>query len=162
MKRSLIGQFVPGDTAIHRLSPFTKLICFFLLIFATIPTKSLWRYLWLITLAIFLTLLADLSLYSTFGAVLRMRYFFVVIFLMNAFFSTGNNVIWRCGFLTLKSEGIFQGINSISRLILAISFSCILTGTTSPIALTKGIETALSPLKWIGIPVDEAAMSVGL
>ena len=44
------------------------------------------------------------------------------------------------------------------RLILLITGTSILTLTTSPIALTDGIERLLSPFRKIGVPAHELAM----
>ena len=44
------------------------------------------------------------------------------------------------------------------RLVYLISFSALLTYTTSPIVLTDGIEQLLNPFRGIGVPAHELAM----
>lgn len=45
-----------------------------------------------------------------------------------------------------------------ARLLLLIGTTSLLTLTTSPIALTDGIEALLGPLKRVGVPAHELAM----
>ena len=46
----------------------------------------------------------------------------------------------------------------VSRILLLIMFTSLLTLTTSPLQLTDGIESLLRPLKRFGIPASELAM----
>ena len=50
----------------------------------------------------------------------------------------------------------------VSRLILLIIGSSLLTLTTSPIELTDGIESLLSPFRKIGVPAHEIAMMMSI
>jgi len=60
--------------------------------------------------------------------------------------------------LTITEEGLRQGILMTLRLLFLIIISSLLTFTTSPVALTDGIERLLKPLKKIGFPAHELAM----
>ena len=46
----------------------------------------------------------------------------------------------------------------VTRILLLIVFTSLLTLTTSPLELTDGIEYLLGPLKRIGVPASELAM----
>ena len=54
--------------------------------------------------------------------------------------------------------GVYRGFFMVSRILLLIMYTSILTLTTSPLELTDGIEYILSPFKKIGIPAGEIAM----
>ncbi|MCX7667766.1 MAG: energy-coupling factor transporter transmembrane protein EcfT, partial [Atribacterota bacterium] len=73
-------------------------------------------------------------------------------------FTTPGNVIYQIGPLTATKEGVRQGLLMAARLVLLIAVSSLLTFTTSPIALTDGIERLLSPFKRFGLPAHELAM----
>ena len=49
-----------------------------------------------------------------------------------------------------------------TRLVLLISITSILTLTTTPIALTDGIERLLKPFQRIGVPAHELAMMMSI
>ena len=62
-------------------------------------------------------------------------------------------------FIKIYKEGIIRAVFMALRVILLIvGTSVLLTYTTSPIALTDGIESLLSPLKKIGVSVHVFAM----
>jgi len=71
---------------------------------------------------------------------------------------TEGRVLFQFWFLKLTYEGLIRGLMMVSRLILLIIGSSLLTLTTSPILLTDGIESLLKPFKVIGVPAHELAM----
>ncbi|MBP3371732.1 MAG: hypothetical protein J6L88_04330, partial [Clostridia bacterium] len=61
--------------------------------------------------------------------------------------------------ITITKEGLIRAIFMVVRILLLISGTFLLTYTTSPIALTDGLESLLGPLKVIRLPVHELSMS---
>ena len=65
--------------------------------------------------------------------------------------------------IKIYTEGIVRAIFMALRVTLLIVLtSMLLTYTTSPIALTDGLESLLSPLKRIGVPVHTFAMMMSI
>jgi energy-coupling factor transport system permease protein len=64
--------------------------------------------------------------------------------------------------LTITYEGIFVAIKMVSRIIMLITGTLLLTYTTSPIVLTDGLEQLLNPLKKLRVPVHELAMMMSI
>ena len=58
----------------------------------------------------------------------------------------------------ITKEGIFNAVFMALRIMLLVAGTFMLTYTTSPISLTDGLESLLSPLKKIKLPVHELAM----
>ena len=58
----------------------------------------------------------------------------------------------------ITKQGIENAVFMVLRITLLVAGTFMLTYTTSPIALTDGLESLLSPLKKIGAPVHELAM----
>jgi energy-coupling factor transport system permease protein len=73
-------------------------------------------------------------------------------------FMTPGTEIAKIGPLVITLEGLKQGIFMGTRLILLVTITSVLTLTTTPIALTDGIELLLNPFKRIGVPAHELAM----
>jgi len=78
--------------------------------------------------------------------------------IINLFLLPGENEIFRLGFIRLTQEGIFHSIRMALRIVLLVVGSSMLTLTTSPIRLTDGMESLMSPLKKIKFPVHDITM----
>ena len=83
---------------------------------------------------------------------------FVVFTAVFNLFLTNGRIIWSWGFLKITAEGVRLAIFMVLRLFFLVMGTSLLTLTTSPIALTDGIERLLSPFKKIGVPAHELAM----
>ncbi|MDI9441298.1 MAG: energy-coupling factor transporter transmembrane protein EcfT [Firmicutes bacterium] len=152
-----IGQYIPGDSLIHRLDPRTKIVGTTALIVLLFLVKSFWGYL-LVGLGI-----ASVIYLSQipWRFVLRgLRPLFVILILTVGlhFFMTEGRIIFQLWFIKVTWEGLIRGLMMGTRLVLLIVGTSMLTLTTSPIQLTDGIESLLSPGKRIGIPAHELAM----
>ena len=78
--------------------------------------------------------------------------------LLNLFFTPGTHEIFTIFGFTLTWEAVERAAQMILRIMLLITGTFLLTYTTSPIALTDGLESLLSPLKKIKFPVHELSM----
>ena len=68
-------------------------------------------------------------------------------------------IIW---IFTITKEGILQAFFMVLRLTMLIMGTFLLTYTTSPIALTDGLESLLGPLKKLRVPVHELSMIMSI
>ena len=76
---------------------------------------------------------------------------------LNLFYSSGEPIV-KFWIFKITKEGIFNAVFMALRIMLLVAGTFMLTYTTSPIALTDGLESLLSPLKKIKLPVHELAM----
>lgn len=158
LKDITIGQYFPGQSFVHLLDPRIKIIITFLFIVLIFFIKTYLGY-----GIVFLSLLAVIAIskippkYVLKG--LRPLLFIIILtFILNVFFTSGETILWSIWRLKITQEGLRQGIFMAFRLILLVAGTSMLTLTTSPIALTDGIESLLKPLKIIRFPVHELAM----
>ncbi len=156
-KNITIGQYIPGNSAIHRLDPRTKIIGTVLLIVLLFMVDSFTGYA-LAALAIFAVV--QLSEIPWRIVVRGLRPLFVILLLTVSLhlFMTEGTPIFRIWFLEVTWEGLIRGVMMGVRLALLVMGTSLLTLTTSPINLTDGIESLLKPGKRIGIPAHELAM----
>ena len=84
---------------------------------------------------------------------------FIISFtaILNMFYTPGV-VLWEWWIFTLTREGIFNALYMVSRIVMLIMCTALLTYTTSPIALTDALEHLLGPLKRLHVPVHEFTM----
>ena len=79
--------------------------------------------------------------------------------LLNIFYTDGTPIIpgW-----IITWEGIARSVQMVLRIVLLICGTFLLTYTTSPIALTDGLELLMSPLKLIKVPVHEMTIMMSM
>ena len=102
--------------------------------------------------------ICGLPLRTALASVARMGWFFLLIFAMNALFFSTDDAIWHWWILTLSVPGIVQGAQVTVRLALILVMSNVLTCTTPPLEITGAIQTLLSPLRLVRLPVEDIAM----
>ena len=77
-------------------------------------------------------------------------------------FYTPGTILVRFWIFKITMEGLRNAFFLVLRIILLISGTFLLTYTTSPIDLTDGLESLLSPLKKIRFPVHELALMMSI
>ena len=159
-----LGQFFPGYSHIHKLDPRTKIILAVLYIVAVFLANSPASF---AAVFIFTAILVAVSRIS-FGVIFRgiKPIVFILLFtaLINLFMTGGEGEpLVEFWVLKIYTEGVARAIFMALRVILLITgTSLLLTYTTSPISLTDGLESLLSPLKRIGVPVHTFAMMMSI
>lgn len=153
-----IGQYYPADSILHKLDPRTKIIITFMYISSLFISKQFIAY--GITL-IFLLTVINLSKVPLRFILKGLKAIVVIIILtisVNIFLTPGETILVEFWVVKITLEGLLVAIRMAARLILLIVGSSLMTLTTSPIALTDGIEALLKPLERIRVPAHEIAM----
>ena len=156
------GQFYPTKSFVHKLDPRIKLlalIAYIVLLFCADNFYSLAAC----AIVLFAAIIASRV---PFGRVLKSikAIIFILIFtsVLNLFFHGGDHLLWQWQFIKIYREGVIFAVFLILRLFFLVMGSSILTLTTTPVALTDGIESLLTPLKWIRFPVHELALIMSI
>ena len=157
LKDITIGQYFPGDTIIHRLDPRIKIIIIALFIGSLFFINSFIPYAFILIFILSVIKISELPIKFIIKGLRPLIFIILITFTINIFMTKGE-VLWELGFLTVTKEGLYQAVFMALRLIFLITGTSLLTLTTSPIALTDGIESLLNPFKKIGLPAHELAM----
>lgn len=152
-----IGQFIPGNSMLHRLDPRIKIIIVMAFVLALFFINHVKGYALLVGCTFVAVSLSKIPLITVLRG-LKPLWWIVLFTLCIHFFFTPGTVVWQWKSLALTREGITQGVLMSVRLIVLILVSSLLTLTTSPINLTDGIERLLSVLRPLGVPAHEIAM----
>ena len=153
--------YFPAPSVLHRTDALCKLLCLLLLILAILFCGSLWGY--VLILAVVLTaMLLSRTGAGALGGLTKSWSFFLVIFLMNLLFTPSEAPLWQGWILQISAEGARQGAELVLRILPLLILGNLLTATTTPLALTKGLESLLYPFKYLGLPVSEIAMILGV
>ena len=158
LKDITLGQYFPGTSLIHRLDPRTKLLGVILYIVALFLAKSWISYGVVLLFLIFAISVSKIPPKSIVSGMKPLVIILVFTGVLNLFYSDGGVVLVKLWKLTITSEGLTRAIFMTSRILMLISGTFLLTYTTSPIALTDGLESLLGPLKKLHVPVHELSM----
>ena len=158
LKDITLGQYFPGHSYVHRLDPRTKLIMLVVYIVALFTAVSWASY---AACLIFLSVTIAISTIPLKSILRGMKpLVFILVFtgVLNLFFTGGETVLVSFWGIAITSEGLVRAILMVVRILMLITGTFLMTYTTSPIALTDGLEALLAPLKVLHLPVHELSM----
>ncbi len=162
MDRLILGQYVPGDSFVHKLDPRTKLISsvwFIMLIFLASGFTS---YGLLAAVVLTAAYTSEIPISYYINGLKPLTFLILITVLLQLFFSPGDVILFELGWLQITQEGLINAIKIIIRFVLIIFMSTILTLTTTPLEIADGIEYLLNPLKRFKIPVQEIALVLSI
>ena len=159
LKDITLGQYFPGDTIAHRLDPRTKLLLVIVYIVGLFNAVGWYSYAFVTAVTGMCMLVSKIRPAAAFKGLKPVIFIIVLTALLNIFYTEGTPVIegW-----IITWEGIAKAVMMSVRIILLIVGTFLLTYTTSPIALTDGLELLLNPLKKIKVPVHEMSMMMSM
>ena len=159
LKDITLGQYFPGDTVAHRLDPRTKLLLVIIYIVGLFNSTGFASYAFVILITALSMAVSRIKPRSALKGLKPLIIIIILTAVLNIFYTGGTPVAegW-----IITWEGIERAVMMSLRIILLIVGTFMLTYTTSPIALTDGLEIMLAPLKKIRIPVHEMSMMMSM
>lgn len=160
MKSISLGQYYAVPSPIHSLDPRMKIIVAILYIITVFLCGNAVSMAIMLASSIALILLSRIPVTVVLRSVRPVMFIIAFTAIVNLFWSSGEGEpLISLGFIEIYAEGIVNALLLVSRIfVLVIGTSILLTYTTTPIALTDGLEQLLYPLKKIGLPVHDFAM----
>ena len=158
LKDITLGQYFPGKSAIHRLDPRTELIMLIVYIVALFVAVSWVSYAVMLVFLIGCIAISKIPPKSIVRGMKPMVMILAFTAILNLLMTQGETVLVRFWIITITLEGVIRAVQMMVRILMLITGTFLLTYTTSPIALTDGLESLLSPLKKLRLPVHELAM----
>ena len=162
MQFMITGGYVEGNSFVHKRDAFIKLLCMLVLLVAVILADSLVGVLVISVMLVLLIMLADIGFKNALNGVRHLWLFFLLIFLMNSLFTQAEDVLLEWWIFQISGQGIIQGTNVVLQVAFAMILGNVLISTTSPLKITGAIETLIIPLKYLGVPVRDVAMILGV
>ena len=157
-----IGQYYPTSSILHRLDPRLKIVSTLLYLISLFLLNNIWGYL---IATVFLATVIYVSRVP-FGYIvkgLRPVVFLLLITVgFNLFLTRTGEVLMAFWIFQITTDGLKTAGFMVVRLIYLILGSSLMTFTTTPNALTDGIEKLLWPLNKIKLPVHEIAMMMSI
>ena len=160
-KDIIIGQYVPGNSPLHKMNPPVKIIMTILYIVLLFILKNPISYVVFTIYTITLILISGVPFKMILKGLKPMLWIFIFTAVLNVFMTPGDTV-WALKIfkftLKITKEGIESGSLMVIRLLYLVMGTSLLTLTTSPLQLTDGIEKLLKPFNKIKVPSHEIAM----
>lgn len=161
LKDITLGQYFPGDTVIHRLDPRTKLLMVIVYIVALFLCKWFVSYGVALAFLVMVIILSKIRLKALFKGLKPLLIIILFTAILNIFYTDGT-VLVEFWIFRITREGLINAFFLVLRIMLLVMGTFLMTYTTSPIALTDGLESLLSPLKKLHFPVHELAMMMSI
>lgn len=160
--RLLFGRTIDTGSWIHHLDPRAKITGMVLYLIALLLVRT-----WIpLAIAVIFSILYMLA------TKIQLRYFakaakplwviIVFIFIIQTLTMGGEHILFQLGGFRIYVEGFSAGLISALRMTLLVSFTAILTFTTTPGVLNQGLDGVLKPLKKIGVPSDRLTLMLGI
>ena len=146
IKDITIGQYIPGESFIHKLDPRTKILISFLFIISLFIIDKFVGYIFVVAFLALVVYVAKISPRYLYKGLKPVFLLIALTAILNIFMLKDGNLIFDFGFIKIYDSGIKIAFFMAMRLILLIMGTSVLTLTTSPIELTDGIERLLKPI----------------
>jgi len=154
----MIGQYIERDSLIHKLDPRVKILVIMFFVISIFLIESFLGYGFLALFILLTVSLSKINLKYILRSIKPLLFIIIFTLAIHLFMTKGGRVLWHWKFLSIEEEGLMMGSFMSLRLIFLISYTSLLTLTTSPLELTDGLERLLNPFKRIGLPAHELAM----
>lgn len=158
MAYSIVGQYVPTDSLIHRLDPRSKTISVFTLAVVVFLAGDFTALLLMGAAALILAAMTRIPLHYFVKSLKPVLILVSFFFFFHLIFTREGTELFSYGFLSIYSGGISNGLFVSLRILTLVLFASFLTLTTRTIDLTHGLEYLLSPLQRIKIPTSEIVL----
>lgn len=157
-----IGQYYPAKSILHRLDPRVKLVSTLLYLISLFLFRSVPGY---VVATVFLVTIIKLSKVPFSYIVKGLKpiiFLLMITVVFNLFLTREGAVLFHAWIFTITEGGLRTAVYMAVRLVYLIIGSSLMTFTTTPNALTDGIESLLKPLEKVRMPVHDVAMMMSI
>lgn len=156
------GQYYPTKSFVHKADPRIKLLALIAYIVALFLANNFYSLLLGFVVLVAAVIASRVPLGSVLRSVKAIIFLLIFTAVLNLFFHGGEHLLVEWWIIKIYREGVIFTVFFILRLFFLVMGSALLTLTTSPVELTDGIESLLTPLKWIRFPVHELALIMSI
>lgn len=163
IKDVALGQYFPGSSLLHKLDPRVKLLLTILYIVTLFLCNGVFPYLIMAAFLFAIILITKINFKLIFKSLKPILILLAFTAILNVFYTTEGKVLIKLGSVVITTGGIYTAIFMAVRImLLVVGTFVMLSYTTSPIMLTDGLESLMSPLKKIKFPVHELSMMMSI
>jgi len=166
LRNITIGQYLPGDSIIHRLDPRTKLLAFLFIVMAVTFSMSYSANIVLVLVTLFLVLLSGISLRYIFSGLKPAVPLIIILAVLQLLFygdaftpyGATTRTLFKWGWINITNGSVQLVIVSAMRFVELLFLTSLLTNATTLTGITHGMESLMRPFSRIGVPANELAL----
>ena len=156
------GQYYPTESFVHRMDPRAKILLIILYITAIFCAVTYFSFA-LVALVLIVTIaVSGVPFRSVLKSVKPILFIIIFTAVLNLLFPRDGNVLVEFWIIRITDAAVSFTVMMVLRLVLLVMGTSLLTFTTTPVALTDGIEALLKPLKIVRFPVHELALIMSI
>ncbi len=157
------GQYYPTKSFVHNMDSRMKIILLIAYIVAIFLAKNFYGLLACAMVVLLAIIMSRVSIIAVLRSLKGIIFLVLLTAVISVFFNTSDShIIWQWWILKVTRQGLISSAYLVSRIILLVMGSSLLTLTTTPVNLTDGIESLLYPLKFIKFPLREFALIMSI
>jgi len=165
------GQYYPAKSFVHKCDPRLKILAFIVFVVAIFLANNFVALGICALCFIIIAICSRVPFVSLLKSVKGIWFLLLFTVVLNLFFYAGDpakDVLWWEWWIAdwwvirIWEGAVYFSAFLAVRLVLLILRSSLLTLTTSPVALTDGLEGLLFPFKLIKLPVHELALIMSI
>lgn len=157
-----IGQYYPSDSKLHRLDPRVKIVCTLLYLISLFLIQNIYGYLVATVFLVSVIRISKVPFRYIVKGLKPLIMLLMITVIFNLFLTRTGRILFEFWIFQITEDGLRTAIFMAIRLVYLILGSSLMTFTTTPNALTDGIEKLLWPLQKIKFPVHEIAMMMSI
>ncbi|MDD4316752.1 MAG: energy-coupling factor transporter transmembrane component T, partial [Clostridia bacterium] len=158
------GQFYPGDSFLHKMDPRAKLVLSIVYIATVFLCQTFYSYLAVFGFLLFVVAISGVPAKSVLKSVKGILFLVLITVVINILFYREGKILFKLWIIMITDEGLIFSAKMAMRLLFLVVGTTLITLTTTPMHLTDGMESLMSPLKVLKFPVHDVAiiMSIAL
>ena len=164
MKDVTFGQYYPADSFVHKMDPRVKIVLSVAYIVAVFLVREFHFLGFAAAFAFILltTLVARVPFMKVLRSIKAIIFFVIFSSVLQILFNKEGTVLAKWWIIEITSVGLLRAGFITLRIVLVVMGTALLTLTTTPVEIADGIESLLTPLKWIKFPVHEFALIMSI
>lgn len=164
MKDVSFGQYFPCQSFVHKMDARIKILLSIAYIVAVFLVKSYYfmGFVACLLFVVITTLFAKVPFFKVLKSIKAVIFISVFSSVLQIFFNKNGTVLVEWNFIKITNAGLINAGFIVARICLIVLGASLLTLTTSPIEIADGIESLLTPLKFIKFPVHEFALIMSI
>lgn len=162
IKNFTLGQYISGNSFLHRVNPKVKLVFSFIYVFLLFFVNSFVSFGFCLVFVGLIYVFCGFPFRLIWSNLKLIFVFLVVATVFNLFFVNTGDIIFKFFCFKLTTDAVFLTAKLVLRIFLLIAGSSLLTYTTLPFDLTLAIEELLRPFSKFRLPVGEIAIMMSI
>lgn len=163
-ERLLIGRTIDTGSWVHRIDPRAKMVAMMLYVVIIILSNTWQEMACVVLFSISIIALTRIHIKYFIRAAKPLWVLMLFIFIVQVIKVDDKNgpILMSIGSWNMYVEGFKLGLFSVLRMVFLISFTAILTFTTTPGRLNQGLEGVLKPLKLVRVSPDRFTLMISI